>query len=85
MRKGDILVTPFTDPGWTPLFSRVGGVVTETGGVLSHAAVISREYGIPAVLGVQGATDRIGDGDRVRVDGRQGLVEIGEKASGGLP
>ena len=57
----------------------------EVGGLMTHGSVVAREYGIPAVLGVQGATDRIGDGDRVRVDGRQGLVEIGEKASGGPP
>lgn len=81
IRKGEILVTRFTDPGWTPLFSRIGGVVTETGGVLSHAAVISREYGIPAVLGVAGATEIIGDGDRIRVDGGRGLVEILERVS----
>ena len=74
--KGDILVTSFTDPGWTPLFSRIAGVVTETGGVLSHAAVISREYGVPAVLGVRGATEAIGDGDHIRVDGGRGVVEI---------
>ncbi len=76
VRDGDVLVTPFTDPSWTLLFPRLAGVVTETGGLLSHAAVISREYGIPAVLGVTGATRRIGDGDRIAVDGTQGVVEI---------
>lgn len=74
--QGEILVTPFTDPGWTPLFARLGGVVTETGGLLSHAAVISREYGIPAVLSVAGATRAIRDGDLVTVDGGSGVVEL---------
>ena len=76
VEKGDILVTPFTDPGWTPVFARIGGVVTETGGVLAHAAVISREYGLPAVLAVPGATERIPDGARVVVDGGAGTVEL---------
>lgn len=80
VQKGEVLVARFTDPGWTPLFGRIAGVVTETGGVLSHAAVISREYGIPAVLGVPGATEAIGDGDRIRVHGGEGLVEIRERA-----
>jgi phosphohistidine swiveling domain-containing protein len=74
--EGDILVTVFTDPGWTPLFPRLAAVVTESGGLLSHAAVISREYGIPAVLAVAGATRIIRDGDRIVVDGTSGLVEI---------
>jgi pyruvate,water dikinase len=74
--EGDILVTVFTDPGWTPLFPRLAAVVTESGGLLSHAAVISREYGIPAVLAVAGATRLIRDGDRITVDGTRGVVEI---------
>jgi len=76
VEKGDVLVTIFTDPGWTPLLGRVAGVVTETGGILSHAAVISREYGIPAVLAVNGATQRIPDGATVIVDGTHGTVEV---------
>jgi pyruvate,water dikinase len=76
VEAGEILVTPFTDPGWTPLFARIAGVVTETGGVLAHAAVISREYGIPAVLAVPGATLRIKDGARIAVDGTAGTIEI---------
>ncbi len=79
LEKGDVLVTVFTDPAWTPLFPSLGGVVTETGGVLSHAAVISREYGIPAVLGVSRATNRIADGDPIVLDGRQGVVMVLEK------
>jgi pyruvate,water dikinase len=74
VNQGDILVTAFTDPGWTPLFSLVGAVVTETGGLLSHAALISREYGIPSVLNVRQATDVIRDGDMLEVNGTQGTV-----------
>lgn len=74
---GAILVCPFTDPGWTPVLDRVAAVVTETGGMLSHAAVICRECGIPAVLGVVGATRRIRDGATVAVDGDRGCVEPG--------
>ncbi len=75
IEKGAILVCPFTDPGWTPVLDRVSAVVTETGGLLSHAAVICREYGIPAVLNVPQATTRLRDGVRVVVDGNQGTVE----------
>ena len=73
---GAILVCPFVEPGWTPVLSRVSGLVTETGGRLSHAAVLCREYGIPAVLGVPRATQRIRDGQRVSIDGSRGLVGI---------
>ncbi len=76
VEKGAVLVCPFTDPGWTPVLDRVAGVVTETGGLLSHAAVICREYGIPAVLDVRGATRRIRDGQRIRIDGGRGTVQI---------
>ncbi|MCH7685315.1 MAG: hypothetical protein IH899_01305 [Planctomycetes bacterium] len=74
--KGAILVCPFTDPGWTPVLDRVAGVVTETGGLLSHAAVICREYAIPAVLGVPEATQRIPDGRTVVVHGDDGYVDL---------
>jgi pyruvate,water dikinase len=74
--RGAILVCPFTDPGWTPVLDRVAAVVTETGGLLSHAAVICREYGIPAVLGVPDATARIPDGAPVVVHGSEGFVEL---------
>jgi pyruvate,water dikinase len=76
VESGSILVCPFTDPGWTPLLDRVVGVVTETGGMLSHAAVICREFGIPAVLGVPEATARIPDGARVVLHGGEGFVEL---------
>jgi phosphohistidine swiveling domain-containing protein len=79
LTKEDILVTLFTDPGWTPVLARVGGVVTEVGGLLSHAAVIGREYGIPAILNLIDATKIIKDGDLIRINGKTGEVEILEK------
>ncbi|MFL5582494.1 MAG: PEP/pyruvate-binding domain-containing protein [Gemmatimonadaceae bacterium] len=76
LRAGEILVARFTDPGWTPLFVHAAGVVTEVGGLMTHGAVVAREYGIPAVVSVAGATERIGTGQRIRVDGTRGIVEI---------
>ena len=76
MRTGDILVTTFTDPSWTPVFLSVKGVVTEVGGAMTHGAVVAREYGLPAVVGVDGATRLIRDGQRIRVNGTDGYVEI---------
>lgn len=76
MDKGDILVAPYTDPAWTPLFPLAAGLVTEVGGLMTHGAVVAREYGIPAVVGVDNATRKIQDGQKVRVDGTQGFVEI---------
>jgi pyruvate,water dikinase len=73
---GDILVTKYTDPGWTPLFVTIAGLVTEVGGLMTHGAVIAREYGLPAVVGVEHATQLIRDGQRIRVNGTQGCVEI---------
>jgi phosphohistidine swiveling domain-containing protein len=83
LTKNEILITAFTDPGWTPVLAKVGGVVTEVGGLLSHAAVIGREYGIPAILNLNNATKIIGDGDLIRMNGKTGEVEILEKASKG--
>jgi phosphohistidine swiveling domain-containing protein len=76
LKPGEVLVACFSDPGWTPLFSRARAVVTERGGLLSHAAVIAREYGIPAVLGVRGATEHIRTGDMVSVDGTRGTLQV---------
>lgn len=76
LEAGDILVTPFTDPSWTPLFVAIKGLVTEVGGLMTHGAVIAREYGLPAVVGVENATKRIEDGQRIRVHGTEGYVEI---------
>jgi pyruvate,water dikinase len=73
---GDILVTAYTDPSWTPLFIAIEGLVTEVGGLMTHGAVIAREYGLPAVVGVQHATRLIRDGQRIRVHGTDGYVEI---------
>jgi pyruvate,water dikinase len=79
--KGSILICPFVEPGWTPVVGRVAGLVTEIGGRLSHAAVICRELGIPAVLGVPQAMRRIRAGQRVTIDGSRGLVEVQEAAA----
>ncbi|WP_330460320.1 phosphoenolpyruvate synthase [Streptomyces sp. NBC_00820] len=76
LEAGDILVTTFTDPSWSPLFVAVAGLVTEVGGTMTHGAVIAREYGLPAVVGVDQATRRIRDGQRIRVHGTDGYVEI---------
>jgi pyruvate,water dikinase len=76
LEAGDILVTTFTDPSWSPLFVAVAGLVTEVGGLMTHGAVIAREYGLPAVVGVEGATRLIRDGTRIRVHGTDGYVEI---------
>jgi pyruvate,water dikinase len=76
IEKGDILVAPYTDPAWTPLFPIAAAIVTEVGGLMTHGAVVAREYGIPAVVGVDGATEAIRDGSRVRVNGTQGYVEV---------
>jgi rifampicin phosphotransferase len=76
LRPGEILVAPHTDPGWTPLFLICGAVVTEVGGFLSHGATVAREYGIPAVVNVKGATTRIHTGDIIRVDGAAGRITV---------
>jgi pyruvate,water dikinase len=76
LEEGDILVTPFTDPSWTPLFVAIKGLVTEVGGLMTHGAVIAREYGLPAVVGVENATKLIQDGQRIRVHGTEGYVEV---------
>ncbi|AYF75226.1 phosphoenolpyruvate synthase [Nocardia yunnanensis] len=76
LEPGDILVTAYTDPSWTPLFVAIKGLVTEVGGLMTHGAVIAREYGLPAVVGVEHATTLIRDGQRIRVNGTDGYVEI---------
>lgn len=74
LRSGDVLVCPYTDPTWTPLFGLAAAVVADTGGPLSHAAIVAREYAIPAVLGTEGGTTALQDGERVVVDGGAGTV-----------
>jgi phosphoenolpyruvate synthase/pyruvate phosphate dikinase len=76
IEEGDILVTPYTDPSWTPVFLSIKGLVTEVGGQMTHGAVIAREYGLPAVVGVENATRLIKDGQSIRVDGAEGYVEM---------
>jgi pyruvate,water dikinase len=76
LKQGDILVTTFTDPSWTPVFLSVKGVVTEVGGAMTHGAVVAREYGLPAVVGVDGATRIIRDGQHIQVNGTDGYVQI---------
>jgi phosphoenolpyruvate synthase/pyruvate phosphate dikinase len=74
LEPGEILVAPSTDPGWTPLFLTAGGLVMEMGGPMSHGAIVAREYGIPAVVGVPDATEHIETGQRITVDGSAGEV-----------
>jgi pyruvate,water dikinase len=74
LAPGEVLVAPGTDPAWTPLFLSAGALVMGIGGIMSHGSVVAREYGIPAVVGVAGATQRLRTGQRVRVDGENGLV-----------
>jgi pyruvate,water dikinase len=76
LEAGDILVTAYTDPSWTPVFVAIKGLVTEVGGLMTHSAVIAREYGLPAVVGVEHATRLIRDGERIRVHGTDGYIEI---------
>jgi pyruvate,water dikinase len=76
LEAGDILVTAYTDPSWTPVFVAIIGLVTEVGGLMTHGAVIAREYGLPAVVGVENATRLIRDCQRIRVNGTHGYVEI---------
>jgi len=81
-QSGEILVAPYTNPGWTPLFSLAAGIVMEEGGLMSHGAVVARECGIPAVLQIDRATEIFQDGDLLRVNGTVGVVEVVE---GGRP
>jgi len=80
LQQGDILVCPYTATAWTPLFPKIKAIVTDTGGMLTHAAITAREYGIPAVVGTWRATKTIKDGDTIRVDGNNGIVEVLKKA-----
>lgn len=76
LSPGEILVASFTDPGWTPLFINAGGLIMEVGGAMTHGSVVAREYGIPAIVGVRAATTELKTGQRVRVDGNRGVIEI---------
>jgi pyruvate,water dikinase len=81
LQPGDILIAHSTDPGWTPLFLQAAGLVVETGGYLSHGAIVAREFAIPAVVNLPGILDRLKDGDMVEVDGRVGEVRVLEEQS----
>jgi pyruvate,water dikinase len=74
--EGEILVAPTTSPSWTPVFARISGAVSDIGGIMCHAAIVSREYGLPAVVGTGAATSMIRTGQRIRVDGNTGVVTI---------
>ena len=76
VEQGDILVCRMTNPAWVVLFTKITGLVTEAGGTVSHPAVVAREFGIPAVVGTTNAGERIRTGDRIRVNGSTGIVEI---------
>uniref|UniRef100_UPI000A987E76 PEP-utilizing enzyme n=1 Tax=Neobacillus fumarioli TaxID=105229 RepID=UPI000A987E76 len=79
LNEGEIMIAPFTDPGWTPLFHSAKALVMEVGGMMTHGAVVAREYGIPSVVGIDNATKVIKNGDYIRVDGTQGYVQILDK------
>jgi pyruvate,water dikinase len=81
LEPGEILVAPSTDPGWTPLFLTAGGLIMEMGGSMSHGAVVAREYGIPAVVGVAGATEQIQTGHIIKMDGSAGTVLLIDEAT----
>lgn len=76
IQPGDVIVCPSSNPSWVPVFTIAGGLVTNTGGVLSHAAVVAREFGLPAVVGAAEATTRIADGRIVEIDGTAGTVRL---------
>jgi pyruvate,water dikinase len=76
VQEGEILVCQMTNPAWVVLFTKIAGLVTDAGGVAAHPAVVAREFGIPAVVGTSVATERIRSGDRVRVNGTSGVVEV---------
>ena len=76
LHKGEILVCPITNPTWAPIFQKIAAAVSDIGGSMSHAAIVAREYGLPAVVGTGTATQKIRDGQRIRVDGGRGVVTI---------
>ena len=81
LQPGEILVAPYTNPSWTPLFRIASAAIVDTGAAASHAAIVAREYGIPAVMGTGDGTRRLRDGQQVRVDGARGLVYAAEPAT----
>jgi len=85
LNPGEILVAPYTDPGWTPLFISIKGLITEVGGTMTHGSVVAREYGVPAVVGIDKATEIIKDGSLIRVNGTEGFVQILSEPNDVLP
>jgi pyruvate,water dikinase len=85
VQPGEILVTGTTDPGWSSLFPLLGGLVTETGGMLSHGALLAREYGLPVVIGVRDATRRLESGELLEIDGAEGWIRRGRGGAPGSP
>jgi pyruvate,water dikinase len=83
LQAGEVLIAPATNPAWTPLFQRAAAVVVDTGGSASHAAIVAREYGIPAVMGTFNGTQKLTDGQWIQVDGSRGLVLKVERGNGG--
>ena len=81
LQPGEIMVCPGTDPAWTPLFVTAAGLVTEVGGMMTHGSVVAREYGLPAVVGVHQATTRLVTGQRIRLDGATGRIELLDESS----
>jgi pyruvate,water dikinase len=76
LREGEVLVCPVTAPSWAPVFAKIKAAVSDIGGAMSHAAIVAREYGMPAVVGTGDATKRIRTGDKIRVDGDRGTVRV---------
>jgi len=84
VQSGDVIIIPYSDVAWTPLFAKAGAVVAESGGMLSHTSIVAREYGIPAVVSVEGAM-RIPDDAEVVVDGYTGLISLSDESKGRVP
>ena len=81
LKEGAILVTHSTDPSWTPLFLNAGALIMETGGTISHGGIVAREYGIPAVAGIEHISEKLKSGDHVEVNGNSGIIKIVRRAS----
>jgi phosphohistidine swiveling domain-containing protein len=81
MKRGAIMVTTATDPSWTPLFTLASGVIVEVGGILSHASTVAREYGLPAIANLKNATKLLKDGNRIRLDATNGVVQVVQATS----
>jgi len=74
IQDGEILITRFTDPGWTPMLAKAGGIITEVGGMMTHGAIVAREYGVPAVVGIEDAVKLFKTGEVITIDGDSGVI-----------